>query len=228
MQLPKFTKLQIAVHVGAWAPLLWLVWDYYTHNLTVNPIQDITFRTGKPALVLLVLSLACTPLNTIFGFRAALKVRRALGLYAFMYVCLHFLTFVWLDYGLDPALLREAIFEKRYALVGFTAFLILLPIALTSTRGWMKRLGQGWKRLHRWVYVAALLAVVHYVWSVKADIREPLLYGGIVALLLLARLPAVRRRVSGVIASLRRAPSERPPAPAANPQRGAPEATDAM
>jgi sulfoxide reductase heme-binding subunit YedZ len=112
--------------------------------------------------------------------------------------------------------------------VGFLAFLILLPIALTSTRGWMKRLGQRWKRLHRWVYVAALLAVVHYVWLVKADIREPLLYGGIVVLLLLARLPAVRRRVSNVIPSLRRSPSERPSAPATAPQRGAPETTDAM
>jgi len=223
IKLPKFTKFQLAVHAGAWAPLIWLVWDYYSNNLSVNPIQDITSRTGKPALVLLVLSLACTPLNTLFGFRQALRVRRALGLYAFLYVCLHLLTFVWLDYGLDPQLLGEAIFEKRYALVGFTAFLILLPIALTSTKGWMKRLGQGWKRLHRWVYVAALLAVVHYVWLVKADIREPLLYGGIVVFLLLVRLPAVRRRVSNVIPSLRRSPPERPPAI----RHSAPETTDA-
>ncbi|MBM2849758.1 MAG: Ferric reductase domain protein transrane component domain, partial [Anaerolineales bacterium] len=128
----KFTKFQILVHVGSLVPLALLIWDAITDNLTVNPIQDITFRTGKAALVLLVLSLACTPLNTVFGFREALKVRRALGLYAFLYVSLHFLIFIGLDYTFDLSLIREAIVEKRYALMGFAAFLTLLPLALTS------------------------------------------------------------------------------------------------
>ncbi len=188
--------LRILTHMGALVPLVWLVWDYWTNQLTVNPIQDITFRTGKPALILLVLSLACTPVNMLFGFRQVLPLRKPLGLYGFMYVCLHFLTFVGLDYGFDWGLLYGAIFEKRYALVGFAAFLILLPLALTSTQGWMRRLGKNWKRLHRWVYLVGILAVVHYVWLVKSDVREPLLYGAAVALLLILRLPAVRKSVT--------------------------------
>jgi methionine sulfoxide reductase heme-binding subunit len=192
----KFTRFQILVHVGSLVPLALLIWDAFTDHLTVNPIQDVTFRTGKAALVLLVLSLACTPLNTLFGFREALKVRRALGLYAFLYVSLHFLTFVGLDYGFDLGLIRDAIFDKRYALIGFAAFLTLLPLALTSTKGWQKRLGKTWRALHRWVYLAATLAVVHYVWLVKSDIREPVAYGTVVLLLLIVRVPGVRRIVN--------------------------------
>ncbi len=196
----QFTRLQIVTHIGGLFPLAWLIWDYVNDSLTVNPIQDITFRTGKYALVLLILSLACTPISTVFGFRRVLRLRRALGLYAFMYVSLHFLIFVGLDYRFDWALLQGAIFEKRYALVGFAAFLILLPLAITSTQGWMRRLRRNWKRLHRMVYVAALLAIVHYVWLVKADIRKPLAYGSVVVLLLILRAPPVR----AVAISLRR------------------------
>lgn len=192
----QFTKFQIAVHLGAWFPLAWLIWDWTQGNLSVNPIQDITFRTGKYALIMLILSLACTPVNTLFGFRKALRVRRALGLYAFLYVSLHLLIFVGLDYQFDWALLQEAIFEKRYALVGFAAFMILLPLAITSTKGWMGRLRKNWKRLHRLVYLAALLAIVHYVWLVKSDIRKPLAYGAVVVLLLILRLPRVRSAVT--------------------------------
>jgi methionine sulfoxide reductase heme-binding subunit len=197
-RLPRLAKYQPIVHLAALAPLALLLWDFLRGNLTVNPIQDITFRTGKYALVLLVLSLACTPLNSLFGFRAALRWRRALGLYAFLYATLHFLTFVGLDYGFDRTLLREAIFEKRYALVGFAAFLMLVPLAVTSTRGWMRRLGKRWRSLHRLVYPAALLVILHYTWSVKSDIRQPLLWGAVVILLLLARLPLSRRLLRGL------------------------------
>jgi len=198
MRTLKAQWLRITVHVGALIPLAVLIWDYFNNQLTVNPIQAITLRTGKTALILLVLSLACTPANTLLGFRPALKVRRALGLYAFLYAALHFMVFVGLDYGFDPALLKEAIFEKRYALVGFAAFLILLPLAITSTKGWMKRLGRIWKTLHQWVYLAALLVIVHFVWLVKADIREPLMYGAIVLLLLVMRIPLVRQALSSL------------------------------
>lgn len=191
----EFTWLQVLTHVGAWAPFIWLVYDYVTDNLSFNPIQDITYRTGKPALVLLVLSLACTPLNSLFGFRAALKLRRPLGVYAFLYVVMHLLTFTVLDYVLDWNLIKEAIFEKRYALVGFAAFLLLLPLFLTSTKAWQKRLGKRWKRLHKLVYLAAPLAVIHYIWLVKSDIRQPLAFGAVVALLLLFRVPAVKLRL---------------------------------
>jgi sulfoxide reductase heme-binding subunit YedZ len=190
--------LRILTHIGALTPLALLAWDYWGGRLSVNPIQDITLRTGKAALVLLVLSLACTPINSVFGFRPVLRVRRPLGLYAFMYVGLHLLIFIGLDYGFDLVLIREAILEKRYALVGFAAFLLLLPLAVTSTKGWMRRLGRLWKRLHQAIYVISLLAVVHFVWLVKSDIREPLLFGAIVVLLLVLRIPRIRRSVSHV------------------------------
>lgn len=185
--------LRAATHVGALLPLIVLIWDGLNNGLTVNPIQEISARTGKAALILLVLSLACTPLNTLLGFRQALTLRRPLGLYAFAYATLHMLNFALVDYGLDPVLLREAILEKRYVLVGFAAFLLLLPLAITSTKGFQRRLGKQWKQLHRLVYVAALLAIVHFVWLVKADVREPLIYGAIVAGLLALRIPLVRR-----------------------------------
>jgi sulfoxide reductase heme-binding subunit YedZ len=174
-------------HLGALFPLAWLVWDYWQGNaaLWVNPFQEVTLRTGKAALVLLILSLACTPANIVFGWRQALSLRNVLGLYAFFYVCLHFLIFV-VDNGLfgnriELGPILAATFEKRFAYVGFTAFLSLLPLALTSTKGWMRRLGRNWKRLHRLVYLAGLLAIVHYSWLVKSDYRQPLLYGFILA-----------------------------------------------
>ena len=145
---------------------------------------------------MLILSLACTPINTLFGFRQVLKVRRPLGLYAFFYASLHFLIFVGLDYTFNLTLIEEAIFEKRFAVVGFTAFLILLPLAITSTRGWMKRLGKNWTRLHKFIYLAGILVIVHYVWLVKSDIRIPLLYGAIVAVLLIARIRVIRKALS--------------------------------
>ncbi len=193
----KLTPLQWLTHLGAWAPLAVLAWDYFNNNLSVNPIQDITFRTGKPALVLLVLSLACTPLNSLLGQRWALKLRRPLGVYAFMYAALHWLVFVGLDYGFDVGLIYDAIFDKRYALVGFAAFLLLLPMAITSTKGWQRRLGKRWKLLHKGVYAAGLLAVVHYVWLVKSDVRQPLAWGAVVVALLIVRLPAVKHTLRG-------------------------------
>jgi len=197
-KLPRLSRFQIFVHLASLSPLAVMIFDFFRDNLTVNPIQELTFRTGKTALVLLILSLACTPINTVFKFRQALKVRRALGLYTFFYASLHFLIFVGLDYVFDWSLIREAIFEKRFALVGFAAYLILLPMAVTSTKAWMRRLGKNWKRLHKFVYLAGLLVIVHYIWLVKSDIRDPLAYGLAVALLLVARVPAVRKFLSNL------------------------------
>lgn len=198
------SRLLILVHIGALIPLALLVWDFAWGQLSVNPIEEIQLRTGKYALVLLVLSLACTPINIIFGTKWVLPLRRLLGLYAFGYACLHFLNFVGLDYGFDFALIREDILEKRYALAGFAAFLSLLLLAVTSTRGWMKRLGKNWERLHWLVYLAGLLAVTHFVWQTKADLREPLIYGAVVVLLLIVRLPQVRKVLSGFRSRLKK------------------------
>lgn len=190
--------LQLAANVGALLPLIVLAWRFFQGQLSVNPIQDIILYTGKWALVLLVFSLACTPVHIIFGLRQVLPLRRTLGLYAFGYASLHLLTFVGLDYGFQLGRIVQEAVEKRYILAGFAAFLILLPLAITSTRGWVRRLGKRWKRLHQLVYLAAILAIVHYVWLVKADIREPLLYGAMVAVLLVVRLAPVRRAITGL------------------------------
>lgn len=199
------TPLHLLVHLGAWLPLAWLVWDWQRGGLSVNPIQDITQRLGDTALALLMLSLACTPLNTLFGFRWALRLRRPLGLYAFFYALLHFLTFVGLDYGFDLDLLPGAILEKRFVLVGLAALLILAVMAATSFDVSKVRLGKTWKRLHRLVYLAGGLAVLHFAWAVKGDLFQlrgavlrPLLYGLALALLLVLRLPPVRRWASGL------------------------------
>jgi len=197
-----WTLLQIAAHVGAWGPLLLIGWSFWQGNmaLLVNPFQAVTLRTGLAALILLLLSLACTPLNTVFGWRQVLVLRKPLGLYAFMYGTLHFLIFVvdngYVGNSIDLAAVLSATFEKRFALAGLAALLILLPLALTSTQWAMRRLQKNWKRLHRLVYAAGLLAIIHFIWLVKSDIREPLLYGAILALLLGLRLPAVRRYIT--------------------------------
>jgi sulfoxide reductase heme-binding subunit YedZ len=197
MRKLKADWLQILAHVASLLPLAWLLWAYWQGLFIIDPVLEITTRTGKTALILLILSLACTPIYTIFGFKQALRVRRALGLYAFMYAGLHFLTFVGLDYGLDLDLIGRAILNQRYVLVGFAAGLLLLLLAITSTRGWQKRLGKNWERLHRLVYLAGILAVLHFLWLVK-DIHEPLRYGVVVALLLMVRIPVIRRALNNV------------------------------
>lgn len=201
MSRVKFTPLQVLVHLLAWSLAAWLAWDAWTGNLTVNPIQAATQRTGKYALVLLVLSLACTPLNTLFGFRQALSARRALGLYAFMFAAAHFAIFIWIDYGFNWEFIRLEIINKRFILVGASALTILTVLAATSFKWWMKRLGKRWKTLHRLIYLAAPLVVLHYAWASKGDlfrlqgnILQPLAFGLVVILLLLVRLPALRKR----------------------------------
>lgn len=187
--------LQILVHVLALSPLLLLVWRYWQGLFLVDPVREITTRTGKTALILLVLSLAVTPIYTISGFKPVLRARRALGLYSFLYVSLHFLTFIGLDYQFDVGLIGGAIFEQRFVLAGFVTGLLLVPLALTSTKGFQKRLGRHWKLVHRLVFLAVILDLVHFAWLVK-DIREPLRYAAVVAFLLVLRIPRVRTAVS--------------------------------
>jgi sulfoxide reductase heme-binding subunit YedZ len=186
----------ILVHIACLLPLLWLVVDAWQGNLSADPIRGAILRTGKVALILLVLSLACTPLNTIFGFSPALRVRRALGDYAFLYVCIHFAIFVWLDYGFAINLIAAEL-TRRYALIGLIAGLLLIPLAITSFQPWPKRLGKNWKRLHSLVYVIDILAALHYVWVVKQGVVEPYIWMIVILFLLVLRLPPIRHALSG-------------------------------
>lgn len=184
----------ILVNIAALTPLFLLIWNFWTDNMGADPVAYITKKTGQSAIILLGLSLACTPINTMFGFRPALTVRKSLGLYAFLYAALHLLNFVGLDYGFNlNYILADALLKKRYMIVGLSAFLILLPLAITSTKGWMKSLGRNWKRLHKLAYAAGVLAVLHYLWLVKLDITWPLIYGSILTVLLVLRVPRVRK-----------------------------------
>jgi len=187
--------LSIATHVGALIPLALLLWDYWLYQFGADPIREITLRTGKPALILLGLSLACTPLNIIFGWKHLIPLRKWLGLYAFLYASLHALTFVWLDYGLDPGLIVEAVFQKPYALAGFSTFILLVSLAVTSNRWSMRKLGKRWKRLHKLAYVAGVLAGVHFLWLVKNAYTEPLIYAAILGALLLIRVRPIRQGI---------------------------------
>jgi sulfoxide reductase heme-binding subunit YedZ len=187
--------VQVGVHAGALVPLAMLIGDSLTGGLTANPIQALTARTGTAALVCLVLSLAVTPFSGLGRQAWVVPWRRPLGLYAFFYASLHMATFVALDYGLDWYLIRDTVLEKRYIVAGSGAFVAMVPLALTSTRGWQRRLGTRWRKLHRLAYLAAILAVIHFLWLVKADIRQPVAYGVGVAALLALRLPGVRSRL---------------------------------
>jgi sulfoxide reductase heme-binding subunit YedZ len=193
--------LCVAVHIGSLVPLALMAWDYGQGSFLIDPVKEITTRTGKTALILLILSLACTPINTVFGFTGVLRVRRALGVYAFVYAAVHFLVFVWLDYALDLELILLGILDDQFVLVGLAAGLILLALALTSTKGWQRRLRKNWKRLHRLVYLAGALVILHFLWLSKDDF-EPLSYGLLLALLLVLRIPPVRRAVSKARRSL--------------------------
>jgi sulfoxide reductase heme-binding subunit YedZ len=185
--------IAIALHIIALLPILILLLNAQAGDLGANPIQAATLRTGKTALIYLILTLTCSPLHAIFGWKPVLALRRWLGLYTFFYAGVHFLIFVGLDFGFQPVVVREVFLYRRYALVGFFSGVLLTLLALTSTKGWMQRLGKGWFRLHRMVYLAAILAIVHYLWLVKADLRTPLIYAGIVFLLLLLRIPSLDR-----------------------------------
>ena len=185
--------LRLAYHAVGLFPLAWLLFDFWFGLLGPEPIRAMILRTGKAAIIMLTLSLAATPAGIIFGWKQAVVVRRPLGLYAFMYVCFHLLIFVWLDYGFMMALVVEEIIKRRYAVVGFAAFLLLIPLAITSTKDAQRRMGKRWKSLHKLVYLIAVLAVIHYIWLVKNAYTQPLIFASIVALLLLVRVAPVKQ-----------------------------------
>jgi sulfoxide reductase heme-binding subunit YedZ len=201
-QLP-YTPLQIAVHLYVWADLGWIAFLFFTHHLTANPLQAIQQRIGLLAINLLLLSLACTPLSNLLGWRELLKRSRTLGLYAFMAAVLHILVFLDLDNGIAWSFFVQTILEKPYILFGMATFLLLIPLAMTSFDIWKARLGKRWKRLHQLVYIIVPIAVLHYalskkgdLFSLQGDIVRPFIYSLVVILLLTLRLPFIRRFIA--------------------------------
>lgn len=192
--------LRIALWLGAAAPGAWLLAGHFRGWLGVNPIEKLTHVTGMAALVLLLVTLAVTPVRRLTGWNPLIRIRRPLGLFAFFYACLHVAIWMVLDLGLRFEWVWEDVRERPYITVGLAAFVLLVPLAVTSTRGWIQRLGRTWGRLHRLVYASAALGIVHFYWLVKSDVRLPLLLAGVFALLMAARVPAVyhasRRRAS--------------------------------
>ena len=183
------------VFLACLSPLAKLALDAARGNLSANPIAEVMNRLGFWTLTLLLCSLLATPLKTLFGFTKPMRVRRMVGLFAFFYAALHFITYLALDQAFDLADIGADIGKRKFITIGFAAFLTLVPLAVTSTDRAVKRLGfRHWKRLHRLVYLAAVLGVVHFVWRVKADYTEPALFAVALAALLLARLVPARAR----------------------------------
>jgi sulfoxide reductase heme-binding subunit YedZ len=205
--------LKPAVFIASLGPAGWLVWAALTGNLSANPLSDLTNETGVWALRFLCITIAITPFRRITGWNHAIRFRRMVGLFAFFYGSLHFLTYTIVDRfaGLDfpdgivawstvrnlAASVAADIYKRPFITIGFTAFSLMVPLAVTSTAGMIRRLGgKRWNALHRLVYVSAIAGPVHYYWLVKADIRRPVIYGAIVLTLLAVRLYWARMKAA--------------------------------
>jgi sulfoxide reductase heme-binding subunit YedZ len=202
----RFTPLQIAMHIYGWSVFVIIIYQYFTNDLSADPVQYLERKTGHHAVALLIMALACTPLNTLFKWSELLKRRRALGLYAFMYATIHVLIYLDLDFGFAWSFVLQNFTQDPRLIVGLIAFTLLIPLAWTSFDIWKKRLGKNWKRLHMAVYAIVPLAVLHFAWNKKGnlftaqgDVAQPLYYAIIVIVFLIMRIPAVRK----LIASLR-------------------------
>jgi sulfoxide reductase heme-binding subunit YedZ len=198
-------------------PFAQLAYKAYAGDLGVNPIETITHFTGDWALLFLLITLSITPLRKISGWNNLVKFRRMLGLYAFFYAVLHFSTYIVLDHFFDFQRIAKDIVKRPYVTVGFTGFVLMIPLAITSTAGMIRRLGKRWQQLHRLVYLAGIAGVIHFYWLVKADIRRPLQYAAVLAILLGYRLlviwkPLISGRLTGKNSSVR-LPSSIPSSP---------------
>ena len=180
--------IKIALFVACLLPLGSLGFDAYTDNLGANPVEVITRSMGTWTLAFLLITLSVTPLRKLTGWNDLIKFRRMFGLFAFFYGCLHFTTYIWLDQFFDLHEIIKDVMKRPFITVGFASFTLLIPLALTSTRKMIARLGKRWQQLHRVVYLIAIGGVVHFYWLVKADTFRPLLYGASLALLLGFRL----------------------------------------
>ena len=200
--------VKVLAFLAGLAPALWLGWRTWNGDLTVNPLEYITHFTGDWTIRLLVTTLFITPLRKVLHLPDLIRFRRMIGLYAFFYACLHFLAWLWLDKLFDIQEMLKDVAKRRFITVGMAALLAMVPLAITSTSGWIRRMGgKRWQRLHRLVYFSAVAAVVHYYWLVKSDVRLPLLYGALVTV-------ALGYRVGASLLRKPAAPASRRPAPA--------------
>ena len=180
-----FTQLKAALFLVSLIPFFRLAWHAYTDQLGANPIEFITRSLGTWTLVFLLITLSITPLRNITNWNWLLKLRRMAGLFAFFYALLHFTTYIWLDQFFDAAAIYKDVFKRPFITVGFTAFVLLIPLAATSTNAMIKHLGaKRWQRLHKLVYLIAIFSVLHYWWLVKKDITQPLIYATVLTALL--------------------------------------------
>ena len=170
-------------------PMAWMIVAVFAGQAGANPVEYLTHESGQWGLRLMLVTLAMTPLRRMTGWTFPIRLRRMIGLLAFSYVVLHFLVFALFDHMLNPATIADDVINRPYILMGFLALLLLIPLAVTSTNAWMRRLGRRWKQLHKLVYLIAVLGVLHFLLLVRADPWEPLVYGAILAVLLLLRLP---------------------------------------
>lgn len=187
--------LKPAVFTLCLLPLVWLMFALLTDRLGANPIEVLTRDTGEWALRLLLITLCMTPLRRLMGWAWPLRVRRMLGLFAFFYACVHLGTYVWLDQFFDWSEIIRDIIKRPFITVGMLAFVLLVPLAVTSNRFMIRRLGRNWSRLHQLVYIIPALAVLHFWWLVKADVREPLVYAFLFLFLMLLRWPPLMQRI---------------------------------
>jgi methionine sulfoxide reductase heme-binding subunit len=200
--------LKPAVFLACLIPFGQLAYKAYAGDLGVNPIETITHFTGDWALIFLLVTLSVTPLRKISGWNGLIKFRRMLGLFAFFYALLHFSTYIVLDHFFDFQRITKDIVKRPYVTIGFIGFVLMIPLAITSTAAMVRRLGKRWQKLHRLVYISAIAGVIHFYWLVKADIRRPLQYATVLALLLGFRLavkwaPVVSKRFTASL-TLRR------------------------
>lgn len=195
LELPlRVSAWKVGVFVAAIAPFLWLVFRTLTGRLSANPVEDMQLTTGIWALRLLIATLAITPLRRITTWNGIIRFRRMLGLFAFFYATVHFLTYIVFDQVLAFDLMLKDVAKRPFITAGFAAWLLMVPLALTSTKGSIRRLGRRWQTLHRLVYISGLAAALHFVWKVKVPIGEPVYYAGIIGGLLLFRaLWSIRR-----------------------------------
>jgi sulfoxide reductase heme-binding subunit YedZ len=188
----QLTVLKTVIFLLALVPFVLLLVRGWKNELGANPIETVTHITGIWTIRFLVITLAISPLRKLTGQAILIRFRRMLGLFTFFYASMHFLTYIWLDQYFDWPFIIKDITEHPYIIVGFTTFLILFSLAVTSPRFMVRKMGKNWKKLHRLIYPAAFLASFHFLWLVKSDIREPLLYFALFTILMLLRLPSVQ------------------------------------